>query len=151
MATRQAKEQRKTATASAWAEAKRHIVVLPSGVSVGIEVPDLPELIKAGQIPNELVNVAIESAKGDVELKREHVEAQPEFYRLITKLTVKEPEVDDALYDKLPTEDKEMIVELATRQRDLDAEGNHLGGLHTSKKWRTFRGLDFGVTDVEGS
>lgn len=143
--------KKSTTTAAAWAKAARHIITLPSGVDVAVEIPDLPELVKSKEIPNDLVEVAITAAKGTTELSREHIEAQPEFYKLLTQLTVKEPEVTDDLYKKLPYEDKEMIVEIATRQRDLDAEGKHIGGLHTSHQWRSFRGLDVGVPYVEGS
>lgn len=130
---------------------RRHYPTLPSGAVVGIEIPDLPELIKSGQIPNDLVETAIQSsgASAQAPLTREDIEQQPVFYRLLVKLTVKEPVVDDELYDRLPTEDKEMIVEFATRQRDLDAVGKHLGGLHTSKEWRQFRGLDFGGSALD--
>jgi hypothetical protein len=126
-----------------WAAAKRHYVVLPSGVTVGIEIPDLPELIAGGKLPNELIDIAVQVAQGNAAaVTRDAIEGQPEFYRHIVKLTVKEPKVSDTLYEKLPFEDKEMIVEIATRQRDLDALYQHIGGLHTSKRWATFRGLD---------
>lgn len=123
---------------------KRHYVTLPSSAVVGIEIPDLPELVESGKLPNELIDVAVKVASGanSEETTREAIEEMPKFYRYLVKLAVKEPVVDDALYDRLPVEDKEMIVEIATRQRDIDALYEHIGGLHTSKRWRTFRGLD---------
>lgn len=140
------------ATGDEWAAAKRHYVVLPSGVTVGIEIPDLPELIAGGKLPNELIDIAVQVAQGNAAgVTREAIEGQPEFYRHIVKLTVKEPKVSDTLYDKLPFEDKEMIVEIATRQRDLDALYQHIGGLHTSRRWATFRGLDDGDEALAGA
>jgi hypothetical protein len=150
-----AAKQTKTAapgpiSATAWAERKGHLVTLSSGAQVKIEIPDLPELVKSGNIPNDLVETAISVAQGTPNLTREHIEQQPELYRFIVKTSVVEPKVDDELYSQIPYEDKELIVEIATRQRDVDAVGDHIGGLHTNKKWRKFRGLDFGDTDLEG-
>lgn len=120
----------------------RHYVTLPSSAVVGIEIPDLAELIASGKLPNSLVDVAVEVAKGNTDtVTEEAIKEQPAFYKHVIQLTVKEPEVTDDLYAKLPTEDKEMLVEIATRQRDLDAEYKHIGGLHTSERWRKFRGL----------
>lgn len=135
----------KVTSASAWSKSKRHYVTLPSSAVVAMEIPDLPALVSSGKLPNELIDVAVKTASGGQqsdETTREAIEQMPEFYRFLVKLSVKEPPVDDALYDELPTEDKEMIVEIATRQRDIDAVYDHIGGLHTSKRWRTFRGLD---------
>lgn len=141
-----------TTTAAEWGGSARkpglgrHYVTLPSSAVVGIEIPDLPELIASGDLPNDLVDIAVKIAQGgaDVseELTRDAITKQPEFYRFVVKLTVKEPAVNDELYDRLPFEDKEMIVALATRQRDIDALYQHIGGLHTSTRWRKFRGLD---------
>jgi hypothetical protein len=56
-------------------------------------------------------------------------------------LTVVEPKITIDDVPELPYEDIEMLAELATRQRDLDAVGNHIGGLHEVEAFRTFRGL----------
>jgi hypothetical protein len=63
---------------------------------------------------------------------------------------VKEPVITEEDVHDLPFEDVELLVEIATRQRDLDAVGNHVGGLHTNKQWRQFRGLTHLDQDVEG-
>lgn len=134
--------EQKAVSAAQWGKLKRHYVTLPSSAVVGIELPDLPELIKAGKLPNHLVDVAIEAAKAQNDpekVTREQIEQQPEFYRLLIGLTVKEPEVDDTVYDKIPVEDREMVVEFATRARDVDAEYRHIGGLDKSESWRAFR------------
>lgn len=156
--TATAEAKPKVTTAAKWGGTdkdpglKRHIITLPSGAVVGIEVPDLPELIASETFPNELVDVAIQVSAGgrglSGETTREIIAQQPAFYKHVIQLMVKEPEVDDALYKKLPAEDKEMLVEIATRQRDLDAEYKHIGGLHTSERWKKFRGLEHLDEDV---
>lgn len=141
----------KPTSKSAWKKAKRHYVTLPSGTVVGIELPDLPSLVKAGQIPNELVDVAIGVAQGK-KVTREDIVEQVDFYNKLAAMTTVEPEVteEDFASGDLPFEDKEMIVEFATRQRDLDAVGHHLAGLETVKEFRNFRGLLNIDADLEG-
>lgn len=142
----------KATSLAAWKRAKRHTVTLPSGAVVEVEVPDLPGLVKAGQIPNELIDVAIGVAQGK-KVTREDVEQQADFYNKLAALTVKAPEAteDDFASGALPFEDKEMLVEIATRQRDLDAVGHHLGGLEKSKDFRSFRGILNFEEDVASS
>ena len=51
----------------------------------------------------------------------------------------------------LPYEDVLFLVEIATRQRDLDALGEHLAGLPVAKDWETFRegiGGDAALADL---
>lgn len=129
-----------------WKKARQHKVTLPSGTEVTIQVPNLALLVKTGQLPNELVQQAIGTLQAN-KLTAEAIAEQADFYAKLVCATVKEPAVteDDVLGDNpLPFEDVEMLVEIATRQRDLDALGHHIGGLHTSRDWRAFRG----VTDV---
>jgi hypothetical protein len=150
MATRTAT---KTKTASDWKSNRRHSVTLPSGFECEIEIPNLPVLVKTGQLPNALVTEALGTIQAG-KLTAEAIAEQAIFYAKLVVATVKSPELteDDVIgADPIPFEDIEMIAELATRQRDLDAVGNHIGGLHTSKTWRTFRGLDHLDADVEGA
>lgn len=126
-----------------WKKAKRHPITLPSGAVVEIEIPDLPNLVKAGSIPNELVDIAIGVANGQ-RVTKDDIIKQADFYNKLCALSVKNPEVTEADFegpDALPFEDKEMLVEIATRQRDLDAVGHHIGGLEKVSDFRTFRGL----------
>lgn len=135
-----------------WKARKRHYPTLPSGVVVGIEIPDLPNLVKAGAIPNELIDTAISVASGR-KPTRDDIVQQADFYNKLCALTVVEPEdVTEADFaaGEVPFEDKEMLVEFATRQRDLDAIGHHLAGLDKVKDFRTFRGIFGSDEDVEG-
>lgn len=136
-------------TADTWKSAKRHPVTLPSSFEVEIEIPNLPSLVKSGQLPNELVAEALNTINTG-RLTPEVIANEAEFYNKLVALTVKEPEVTEADVPELPFEDVVLIVELATRQRDLDAVGHHIGGLERSAEWRKFRGLDYGDEDVAG-
>ncbi len=134
---------------AAWKKAKRHPVTLPSGFEVEIEIPNLPLLVKTGHFPNDLVDAAIGAIQRQ-EITKELVDQQSDFYHKLVALTVKSPEITEEDVVELPYEDIELLVELATRNRDVDALGRHIAGLHTSREWRKFRGLDYGDEDVAG-
>lgn len=133
-------------TKAAWIKRKRHEVTLPSGTEVAIELPNLPLMLKTGQIPNHLVDAAIEQQNaGSVTVTREMIESQHDYYAFLVSQTVKEPEVTPDDVKELPYEDVEMIVEFANRLRDMDAVYKHLGGLETQASFREFRGLGDGA------
>lgn len=140
----------KAVTAAGWKALKNHTVTCPSSAVVVIKIPDLPELVKAGQIPNDLVETAIGVASGR-KVTRDDVIQQADFYNKLAALTVVEPVVTEENFANgdIPFEDKEFLVEIATRQRDLDAVGHHLGGLEKSRDFRTFRGIIGSYEDVE--
>lgn len=141
---------RKAADAAAWKKAKTHEAVLPSGLSIEIQIPNLPLLVKTGQVPNDLIESAIGAMQGDVQITAELLSEQAEFYNKLVAIAVVTPAITEADVPELPYEDVEMIVEFATRQRDVDALGRHLAGLHRSKEWRSFRGLDYGGSAMAG-
>src|SRR5688572_20448247 len=101
-----------------WKKAKRHEVTLASGTVVEIELPNLPALIKGGEIPNTLLDVAIAQQKLDAEITPEQIKEQFVFYRFLVAKTVVSPEITEDDVEELPYEDVEMLVEFATRQRD---------------------------------
>lgn len=127
----------------AWAKHKRHSVNLPSGYEVEIEIPNLPLMVKQGTIPNDLLDAAMGAIERN-QITPELIKEQADFFGLLLSVMVKEPALEKSVVDDdvLPYEDIELLVELGTRQRDVDAIGNHLGGLHTSKEWRRFRGIE---------
>lgn len=140
-----------TTDLTGWKKAATHPVVCPSGVTIEIRVPDLPALIEAGEIPQDLIEAALGAAgSGQRKPTVEAVIQQREFTDKLTQLTVTDPVLKDADLPEVPYEDKEFIVAIATRQRDLDAEGNHIGGLDTSEKFRRFRRLGEFESAVEG-
>ncbi|MBA3240084.1 MAG: hypothetical protein H0T60_02565 [Acidobacteria bacterium] len=134
--------EQKAVTKAGWTKKKRHTVTLSSGAVVDIEIPNLPTLIKSGQIPNSLIDVAIKVATGTAKITRELVEEQADFYNKLVSLTVVDPAITDDDVKDLPYEDVELLISLATRQRDLDALGHHIAGLDKNDDWRTFRNFD---------
>lgn len=139
----------KPASLSDWKKAKRHLVTLPSATVVEIEIPDLPNMVAAGQIPNELIDVAVGVAAGKKPTRDDIIE-QAGFYNKLAAITVVKPDVTEENFvnGDLPFEDKEMIVEFATRQRDLDAVGHHLAGLEKVASFREARRFPGEFTDI---
>lgn len=140
-------------TKTSWFKAKRHDgVTLPSGTVVSIELPNLSLMLKTGQIPNVLVDAAVEmqnAATRGVEVTREMIESQWDFYSFLVSKTVVEPEVSPEEVEHIPAEDVEMLVEFATRQRDIDAVYKHIAGLDKMESFRKFRSLDGGIPGLE--
>jgi len=138
-------------TVAQWKKAAFHDVVLPSGFKVKIRIPDLPSMIETGQLPQALLDVAIKVAKGEQsEATPEMASKEAEFKNLVCLAAVVEPKISEADLAPagIPAEDKDMIAEFATRQREFDAEGNHISGLHLSAQFRRFRGLTDLYEDV---
>jgi hypothetical protein len=133
------------ATAAAWKQAGNHTIRLHSGAYVKIRIPDLPAMIEAGSIPNNLLDVALAIAGGaqPKEVNKELIAQSKEFTDVMVEKTVIAPRIgpgeDEIDIKDVPVEDKQLIVEIATRQRDVDAEGHYLSGLETSEKFRRFR------------
>ena len=142
----------KAVSLSGWKKAATHNVLCPSGSRVGIRIPDFPAMIEAGDIPQHLLDAALGVA-GDADAKPsvELIKQQREFTDNLVLLTVVEPKITPADVGDIPYEDKEFIVSVATRQRDLDAEGEHIAGLTKSEKFRRFRGLGEFDPTLEGA
>lgn len=133
-----------TTSAAAWKRLAIHTVTLHSGAVVDIRIPDLPKLIEAGAIPQNLVDSALRVAGAAQRGTPESPDAsliiqEGQFQDVLVQKTVVNPKIDDELVKEIPVEDKEIIVEIATRQRDRDAVGDHIAGLDTSEKFRKFR------------
>ena len=134
----------KTTTAAAWKKAAIHEGILcPSGVRVDIKIPDLPALIEAGTIPQHLLEAAIGAAAPSAvdTPAADLIAKEREFTDVLVSLTVVKPSITAEDARELPYEDKKMLVALAMRNIDYDAEGEVLGGLMTSEKFRRFRGF----------
>lgn len=144
-------------TADAWKARSGHPATLPSGTIIRLKVPNLAQLAKTGQLPNDLIRTAIPEVAGvepeplSEEEALKTIQKLADFQTWITTISVVSPTIDEDDVPDLPTEDVEMIVALATRQRDLDAVGHHIGGLEKSADFRRFRGLSDGNEDVLGS
>lgn len=130
----------KVKTADEWKAKGLHEITLPSGAVVSIRIPNLPVLIKAGRVPNELIQTVIQFQNAS-RVTKEMLEEEAEFTNLIVSLTVQEPKLSPADVADIPYEDQGMLVEFAMRARDMDAAGRHLGGLETVESFRELRGL----------
>lgn len=155
-------------TKEEWARAAIHTITLPSGAVVKIKLPDLAALIKGGQIPNPLLEIAQkigagepvtapEEGKGEGDDKESGVSKEligqiSDFHAFLVSKTVVEPTVsqDEVAAGAIPTEDIAVIVQFALRERDFDVVGHHLGGLEKVTEFRKFRGLDLSVEDILG-
>lgn len=135
--------QRKAGSKANWKKAAVHTVTLESGFVCDIRLPDLPRLIEAGAIPQNLMDVAVDVATGRKTERPgpEILKQQREFTDLVVLKSVVSPEIGPEDLTEIPYEDKEMIVEFATRQRIFDAEGHHLAGLEASEDFRRFHRL----------
>lgn len=130
-------------TLAAWKKSGVHTITLATGTEVDIRVPNLPELVSAGEFPNHLVEVAIGVASGETKVTAEEIKSQAEFYRELISKTVVEPALTPEQVKDVPFEDIELLASIATRQRDVDALGEHIAGLDKSEQWRKFRGIDY--------
>lgn len=137
-----------TSKKSAWIKSKYHEVTCPSGTVVSIVIPNLPSLIKAGRIPNELLDAAL-GAGPDTEVTKEMVEKQADFYNYLISITVVDPSVEPHEVADLPYEDVEMLASIALRQRDVDAVYKHIGGLDSVASFKRFRERSRRGADVD--
>lgn len=130
----------------AWNSAGVHNILCPSGVRVDIRIPDLAALIEGGDLPQHLLDAALgvanKLARGEQpKPSKDMVAKEREFNDFLVATTVVKPKLTIDQAAQVPFEDKELIVAIATRQRDMDAEYEQIGGLTKSEKYRRFRKL----------
>lgn len=130
----------------AWSAAGVHNILCPSGVRVDIRIPDLPAIIEGGDLPQHLLDAALGVAnklsRGETQKPtKELIGKEREFTDFLVATTLVKPRVTPEQAAQVPYEDKELIVAIATRQRDMDAEYEQIGGLTKSEKYRRFRKL----------
>jgi len=157
-ATKPAQRQRhaeQIATAAQWAQAAFHVITCPSGARVKVRIPDMSMLMAGDALPEHLRVIAYKMATDDIgvllkekegadgngsapELDPEILKAATELGEWLVLQTVVEPELTPEQVSALPTEDKEMLVSIAKRERDRDAFGVRLG-VDPLSRWDTFR------------
>lgn len=133
-----------TATKTAWKRAATHDgIVCPSGTVVSIKLPNLPKLAEAGEIPNELVDLATAAEQVTPgQVPQDVLGKLSKLQDFIVAETVVKPEIKPEEVADLPYEDLEFLAELAHRRRDVDALGNQIAGLDKLDKYATFRDLN---------
>lgn len=147
--------QTSTTSKSAWKKAGVHTVTLPSGAVVNIRIPNLAQMAKAGDLDNDLLQYAVPNLPKDAdeeptpEQKRENLTKLANFHNWLVSQTLVDPALTpDEVQETVPTPDLEVLVELASRRRDMDVTGHHIGGLEASAEFRKFRGIDGGDEDI---
>lgn len=140
-----------TTSKTAWKKAKTHTVTLPSGVMVEIQIPNLAKMAKGGELPNDLIAHAAPAAlapgeepeKPTDEERIKNLSTLAEFQAWLVSTMLIDPKLTpDEVLEVVPTPDLEVLVELASRRRDMDVVGHHIGGLEVSAEFRKFRGID---------
>jgi len=147
----------KPVSKSAWKKAGVHTVTLPSGAVVNITIPNLAKMAQAGELDNDLLQYAVPTLpKADApdeeptpEEKKENLTKLAGFHQWLVSKTLVEPSLTpEEVKETVPTPDLEVLVELASRRRDMDVKGHHIGGLEVSADFRKFRGIESGDEDI---
>jgi len=128
-------------TKTAWKKNAVHEVTLPSSTKVTIKLPNLAEMVRTGAFPNKLLPIAVKQIAAD-EVDEDKVKDLAEYHRFLVSHMVIKPAVEEDDVPDLPSEDVDMLVAIANRERDMDAVGHHLSGLETDEEFRKFRNLD---------
>lgn len=146
--------QTSTTSKSAWKKAGVHTVTLPSGAVVDIRIPNLAQMAQAGELDNDLLQYAVPNLPTDAdeeptpEQKKENLTKLANFHQWLVSKTLVSPALSpDEVKETVPTPDLEVLVELASRRRDMDVVGHHIGGLEVSAEFRKFRGIESGDED----
>lgn len=144
----------KPTSKSGWKKAGVHTVTLPSGVVVGIRIPNLAAMAQAGELDNDLLQYAVpdlpkdDSEEPTPEQKKANLTKLANFHQWLVSKTLVEPALSpEEVKETVPTPDLEVLVELASRRRDMDVTGHHIGGLEASADFRKFRGIDSSESD----
>lgn len=151
-------------TPEGWAKLAVHTVTLPSRARVKVRIPDLSLLIAHDAIPENLRGAALQKLMQDfAELQQPAAPAEGEqaerpsidkekiqqlaslHFFLVSEMLV-EPKLTAGELEQagLPNEDLELLVQLATRDRDTDALGVVLGVVPLSRfaRFREHHGCD---------
>lgn len=143
-----------TTSKSAWKKAGVHTVTLPTGAVVKIRIPNLAQMAQAGELDNDLLQYAVPSLpenpeeEPSPEQKKENLTKLANFHQWLVSKTLVEPTLSpEEVKETVPTPDLEVLVELASRRRDMDVVGHQIGGLEVSADWRKFRGIPAGDED----
>ena len=105
-------------TVAGWKKKRVSTLTLPSGVEVQVAQPNLPAIIKAGKLPNELVKFALGEADTSASPTDPAVAGQlSDFQSTLVALTVVEPKLETSDVEELPYEDVSHLFDYALRGR----------------------------------
>lgn len=151
---------------SSWRSRSLHTVGLPSGQIVKIRVPGIATLIENGEIPEDLIDIALEELTEDggataaiakevqdPQVGRERVLARlaelGSLQRSLVRASVVEIQEADGSFvpvelseadvgpDGLPEDDLAMVAEIVQRVRGYDARGVRIG-VEPLDRWAAF-------------
>lgn len=160
-ATRERKRSPRPVTADGWAkrnDAGPHTATFPSGATLRFTIPNDSTLLAAGMLPLELRETALlcaahpDGVEGylrelvvqqvvDGEARvRQAIEHGIEMRHHLVAAMLVEPQVtaEQVSAGSFPTPDIEMLLEFATRQRNVDAGGRRLP-IIVAHEWALFR------------
>lgn len=147
---------RKAVTKSAWLKSGVHTITTYTGHTIRIKYPNLALMMRVGLVPTHLRAIAVKFARGEVNLASPALptgEDQPEpaadeaydelvlmveLLDLIVMEMVVEPKLTQEDVDEMPGEDRDLLLAIANRERDVDAVGRRLG-VELLSRWDTFR------------
>lgn len=130
-------------TLSQWADHGTHVAQLYSGAWVKFRFPDLSQLAGAGRVPEALKAIALQRIAGELKLLLEpgvdlavdepasidepKLRENAQLNHWLVSVMLVEPAVTPEQVAGLPHEDVELLLALATRDRDTDARGVVMG------------------------
>lgn len=142
--------ERKAVSKSGWTKTKLHKgIMLPSGAVVDIQIPNITEMAKSGELPNKLLEVATKVAMQQ-EIPEDYLSQLYDFQAFLVTKVVVNPAVTEEDVPNLPAEDVVHLVQYATRERDMDVLGHHIAGLEKIDEYRRFHNLDRSIEDILG-
>lgn len=115
-------------------------VTLPSGAVVTLRLPNIPNMVKTGTLPNPLLEAAMQQ-QGAEKITKEVVESTADYVKFIIPQMLIDPQVSEDDVPELPYEDIELLIAFANRSTDIDAAYRQLGGLDKLDRFREARGI----------
>lgn len=110
-------------TLEQWRKARGRTVSLPSGAKVAIALPSVPQMIRAGRVPNPLIEIAVRYEAQGLDLGEkittEQLLAWTDFTRLLVSEMLLDPVVAAEELDSIPAEDFEQLSRWAFRAERL--------------------------------
>jgi hypothetical protein len=135
-------------SAEEWEQDAQHLIWTHGGKRILVRIPDLFELVRSDALPSALRTIALEVVtrqagldQGDSpttdgeprKLSWEEVQQTAELFEHLAYSMIVQPVITVEQFRRLPSEDREMLRDIAMRQRDTDARGVVLGAVPLSR------------------
>lgn len=137
-----------------WEADSHHTIWTHGGKRIVVQIPDLFDLVRADALPEHLRSVAITVVQRELELDTATpavteegkptdltwttIKEAAELFEHLSYGMVVKPELTVEQFRRLPTEDREMLRDIAMRNRNTDAKGVRLG-VEPLSRWEQFR------------